>query len=540
MTIVSASQLAQTALAALTAWDAPDRVQLAAPLLDELAARPEQTVTYLQSVLRWAGDQHQHDSDDQCMYVDPHDMHEEVLSVAEKDAELLADLLDAIEGPLPGEAGAARRRRLGEAGTGVVRDVLRLVYAEETCALEPHLPQHRGLASRGWVGSVLHAAHAGIEVAAQNVGEDPSHLLTVLGLHTAQMAGEIDRMARRQRTLVCQSTPTDALLRAVASFCCEIEDEIRETNTLPSRLRNKASELASGRSIQAVMAALHLLVSILSEEAAMRGLTLGEVVDDLTGELEERCDGWRSGALSFLEVFAGLHEADTFDTTAECAVATIADDDPADVLLILCGACAALLGGPVDLGDDYYEDVIEHAGVHRALLSSRLQLVDPHTCDTLHAVEVAVASGCLPDSALTEDMRDVWFDAILVYSHVARLALADSPSPPPASLARLAERTTPAWFAVYADEQHLREAYEAALDLFETFVSGQPAEFVDAVTDMVEMDPFESLRLLRDVAVLLLVPRAAEVRQSSPLELLGEYFNTVLAKAAQPQLTVDL
>ncbi|MCC7077031.1 MAG: hypothetical protein IT198_07895 [Acidimicrobiia bacterium] len=540
MTIASASQLAQTALAALTAWDTPDRVQLTEPLLEELASRPDQTVTYLQSVLRWAGDQHGHDEEDQCLFVDPTEMHDDVLAVASKQAEALAELLESLEGPQAGEPQALRRRRLGEAGSDVVRDVLRLVYGEETCALEPHLPPHRGLTPKGWVGSVLHAAHAGLEVAAHNVGENSSHLLTVLGLHTAQMAGEIDRMARRQRTLVCQSTPTDSVLRSVAAFCREVTGDIEAHGAPTPRLRPHAVDIVAGRAIQSVMAVLHLLVSILSEEAAAQGLTLAEVVDDLVADLESRCGDWRSGALPFLDVFSGLHEAETFDTTAECAVATIADDDPGDILFLLCAACAVLLSGPVDLGDDYYDDVVEHAAVHRALLSSRLQLVDPHTCDTLHAVEVAVASGCLPDSALTEDMRDVWFDAILVYAHLARLALEDGPTPSPDALERLAARTAPAWFAVYGDEGHLREAYAAALDLFETFRAGRAEDFVDAVTDLVEMDPFESLRLMRDVAVLLLIPNAAEARHMAPLDVLADYFNTVVARAAQPQLTVDL
>lgn len=536
MTIVSASELAQTALASLTAWAGLDGVELSSPMIDELAVQPAQSVTYLQSVLRWAGDQHTHDEHGDCRYIERDELHDEVLAQATMDLTKLIALLDVVEDARPGETVQQRGERLPRQAIDVIGDLLRLVFAEETCSLEPHLPTDAGLCARSYIGVILHCAYTGIEVASRHVGEEPSHLLNVLGLHTAQMAGEIDRMARRRRTLVCQSTPSDEILRQTVAWC----DKIERQGSITDELRRSAASMLADHPVQYVMGALHLLVGIVSEEAGGRGLSLSETVEDLLDTFEDRYGSWRSGALSFMDVFDSIADADTFDTTAECAVGTIADDDPVDVFLLLCAACVALLCGVADLDRGYYDEVVAHAAVHRELLYSRLHLADPRTCETLHAVEGAIEAGCLPSGVLIDDMRDVWFDAILVYAHVAKLALAEIQRPGIAELRTLAAHTAPTWTAVYPSEQRLVDGYLAVLDVYTFLLQDRALDFVDAVGAFVEMEPFESLRLMRDVAVSMLVTLAAQARGAAQSDVLAGYFREVAASAAEPQLTVGL
>lgn len=519
MKMASASELAGTALAALTAYDEPDVVVVTGPLLDELAATPEQTIAYLATVLRWAAEQHEHDEDDACVPVDERARLQEFRRRAEATVERLLPLLRAAE---RGDEVSPDDAALRDAGVRVSSEIVDLLSAESTCALEPHVPTNPGLSPVGYVASVLHAARCGLEVAAADVHETPTDLLTALGLHTAQMADDIDLMGRRRRSMVFLSTPpADAFVRAlqIRADCAATPVAGPAAGPLDT-LRRSVVEIVGFSPVQTATALVHLCVSVVGEWAEEHDVPTADAVDMIWDLFPSEVDALESGRVGLADVLEALRDADAHDTAGEFALAVIAQDDPVDVVLLLGVALQLLVTHAVDDPPDIVlADLVAHADRHRALLGTGLEVIDPTTVRTLQAVEAAVSAGTYPDAVLLDDAVDVFFDAALVYLHQARRALAtvgsDAVALDAAVRARCAAAATallPAWESRFAsaaelEAAHLRMARRvdafARLDLGDS-VAGEG--FVGGCGEFIEYGPYDALRLLRDHVRHVVIP----------------------------------
>jgi hypothetical protein len=532
MKMASASELAGTALAALTAYDEPDVVEVTRPLLGELAATPEQTIAYLATVLRWAAEQHEHDEDDACIRVDEKARLAAFRQRAESTIDRLLPLLrDAARGDTS-DASGADDVTLRTAGASVAVEIVALLSADSTCALEPHVPANPGLSAVGYVAAVLHAARCGLEVAAIEVHETPTDLLTALGLHTAQMADDIDLMGRRRRSMVFLSTPpADAFVRALQIRAdCAVDPVGAPLDTL----RRRVVETIGASPVQTATAMVHLCVSVVGEWADEHDVPTADAVDMVWDLFPPDVDAIESGRVGLADILEALRDADAHDTAGEYALAVIAQDDPVDVVLLLGLALQLLVTHAVDDPPDIVlADLVAHADRHRALLGTGLGVIDPATVRTLQAVEAAVSAGTYPDAALLDDAVDVFFDAVLVYLHQARRALEDAPEGPDAAAVDPADGTLstalrarcasaaamllPAWEGRFPsvdalEAAHLRMAQRVvAFAQLELTNSDAGEGFVGECGEFIEYGPYDALRLLRDHVRHVVIPAVREV-----------------------------